>query len=250
VLDVATGSEVTRLNPVGKSWVESGQLGVFSLDGHFLVVSISGKKGGKSHATIRDMTTGNEVWRLPTHDNIDVFGAAGRFAVTTPERGPWDVGFLPSQINIWDISEKRKLGPLQTDVEGFMVKSEGLSPDGRWAFAWGALLFEHVALGHVWSLPSCRKQLEMRGTSAISCWDFDPDGRLLAVGYEDDTLQMWDIEGSEMLFDCKFHGKDGTILRFTPDGKFLAATNGESPNLQLLDLTSLRRQLAEIGLDW
>jgi len=76
------------------------------------------------------------------------------------------------------------------------------------------------------------------------------------VSYEDDTLQFWDLDRSEELFRCKWHGpmrtpdSEGTIFSFAADGSLLAASDPKSPNVEVVDLNSLHRQLAEVGLDW
>ena len=97
--------------------------------------------------------------------------------------------------------------------------------------------------------PTGDEPLKIAGPSAPGAYAFGPEGRLLAIGYRDGSVRLWDGGAGEGLFHADFCSQPVTELAFTPGGPGLAITDGRSP-IQLLDLTALRRQMAEIGLDW
>jgi WD40 repeat protein len=135
------------------------------------------------------------------------------------------------------------------------------SPDGRWLVTLDmpppdpaavlAPLPEQAAdlavILH--AFPTGNKQVEIPGPSAPSAYAFHPDGRLLAIGYQDGSMSLWDLGVGEEIFGADFCSQPVTGLAFTPDGESLAISDGRSP-IRLLDLTALGRQLAEIGLQW
>ena len=78
---------------------------------------------------------------------------------------------------------------------------------------------------------------------------FSPDSRLVAVGYRDGSVQIWDLGAGEELFRVGLRGRAIVQLAFSGNGRFLVAGDGQSA-VQLVEIPRLRRQLAEIGLDW
>jgi multidrug resistance efflux pump len=65
-----------------------------------------------------------------------------------------------------------------------------------------------------------------------------------------DALPDLTLKGTiEEVFHAGFCSQPVYQLAFTPDGESLAVADTESP-IQFVDLTELRRQLAEMGLDW
>jgi WD40 repeat protein/predicted Ser/Thr protein kinase len=241
VFDVPTGKEKSRRNTEGKFKPHAG---VFNADGHFLVNSES--KNGVEF--VLDVTTGKEIWKSPEGQHILYLGGVGPFAVTAPELG-FLFGISLSGIKVWDLHEKSNLGHLEPNNEELVFEG-GISPDGQWGFVIAGSSFGGSGGAYVWSLPSCRKHLEIQGSCDILGGVFGPGGRLM-VGYEDDTLQFWDVDRSEELFRCKWHGNSkGTIFSLSADGSLLAASDPKSPNVEVVDLNSLNRQLAEMGLDW
>ncbi len=103
----------------------------------------------------------------------------------------------------------------------------------------------------IWELKSREKPRLIRVPSLPTVQAFSPDGLLLALGFLDSSVQLWNTKTGEKLFRwTAFEQPTKLHLAFTPDGKALAASSSDSGSIQLLDLTSLRRQLAAIGLDW
>jgi WD40 repeat protein len=51
----------------------------------------------------------------------------------------------------------------------------------------------------------------------------NPDGTILAAGYLDSTIKLWDIETGEQLTILTGHSERVTSLAFSPDGTLLAS---------------------------
>jgi WD40 repeat protein len=97
---------------------------------------------------------------------------------------------------------------------------------------------------------SRRERLQNTGLSQPVAADFSSGSRLFVIGYADGTAQLWDMDEGALLFQWKAHLQALSHLAFTPDGESIASCDGLSPSIQFLHLPTLRRQLAEVGLDW
>jgi WD40 repeat protein len=66
---------------------------------------------------------------------------------------------------------------------------------------------------------------EFRGyhRSAIGCVAFSPDGRLLATGGDDRTIQVWDAVAGTWKYTLSGHRAAITSLQFLPEGRLLSA---------------------------
>jgi WD40 repeat protein len=57
---------------------------------------------------------------------------------------------------------------------------------------------------------------------------FSPDGRFLASGHEDGTVQLWQVEAGTRLATIKAHQWHVGALAFSPDGRLLATGGADS----------------------
>ena len=99
------------------------------------------------------------------------------------------------------------------------------------------------------SFPGGAKHQKIVGPSVPTAFVVNPDGRLLVIGYQDGSVKLWGISRNEEILLADFCSQAVSQLAFTPDGLSLAITDGTSP-VQFLDLSVVRQQLGEIGLDW
>jgi len=60
-------------------------------------------------------------------------------------------------------------------------------------------------------------------TSKINSVAFSPDGKMLAAGLWDGTVQIWAVEGGELLKTLRGHTRPATGVVFSPDGSKLAS---------------------------
>jgi WD40 repeat protein/serine/threonine protein kinase len=70
-----------------------------------------------------------------------------------------------------------------------------------------------------------RERTLMRLTGRVRCVAFHPGGVLLASGYEDNTVRLWDLEKSREIRSFSGHGGAITSLDFDPSGKMLVSAS-------------------------
>lgn len=79
---------------------------------------------------------------------------------------------------------------------------------------------------------------------------FSPDGRLFAASYSGLKIRLYVAATGETLADLEVPDSGSiTGLTFSPDGTRLF-TGQSADALRVWDLRLIRRQLAELGLDW
>jgi WD40 repeat protein len=210
-----------------------------------------------NYSTIWNVTTGQKInWQSPAGKEIEMLSYDGRYVLLVPDH--WHHKFFSNHkaedVEVWNILENRKVGTLDTNNRSFEIEDLALSPDGRWLLGREGGLSHDLTLteiqGHVWTLPSGRKHLDISGSATINGQAFSPDGRLLAVGFADGQIGLWDTEQGEKLFEIQSGCKHLSLLQFTSNGNSLAFADDKSPEIQILDLMKLLGQLAEIGLEW
>jgi serine/threonine protein kinase/WD40 repeat protein len=243
VWDLESGKEIARLDT--KDYFVSA---AFGSQGHLLVpLNQSGK------LAVWDVNENRAVWQAPEPpaDYLSLVGflsADGRFLVDLQ----CDL-LSGSQFIVWELPAGRKLGPFpleSTPLYASLSRDVGLVTVMYAPFIPGQAKAGGPALG-VWSLPSGKQLMSLRGLLTVPA--FSPDSGLLAVVTHDGLLKLWNIATGEELLSVPFQAKE---LVFTPDGSYLATPGpfgtpqeGHS-SILLLDLSRLRRQLADIGLDW
>ena len=64
-------------------------------------------------------------------------------------------------------------------------------------------------------------------TASISALAFSPDGTLLAVGGSAHSIQLWDMNTSQLRDSLIGHTYSVSTLAFSPDGALLASGSGD-----------------------
>jgi WD40 repeat protein len=116
----------------------------------------------------------------------------------------------------------------------------GFSPDGKW------LTTTNGREGRLWKVGTWEEGLRVEEPH----FAFSPDGRLLAVAGDGPIRLLDSTTGREYV---RLEAPETTRFLpqcFTPDGSQLIALGYESQALHVWDLRLIRRQLAELGLDW
>jgi len=136
----------------------------------------------------------------------------------------------------------------QIDLGGAPIRAWAWSPDGQTiAIAGDRSVSLYSANGS--EQPS---QLQTSASDLVHSIAFSPDSRMLAVGYSNGTLQVWDFESQSLVFalDDDPRVRDISSLVFSPDGAALAigGTNSRASSssdgiVRLLDLET-RDELA------
>jgi WD40 repeat protein len=253
--NVTTGQETGRLEETSglPGRIES----VAFTDDETALVSVISTRGPR--VSVWDVRHRREIWQSGDK-NV-------RWACLSPD-GRRLFGFSQegstgkNRMTVCEIPDGRTI--LQAEVLGVPFGSQTFSPNGQWlvkldspesrpdaAFAaFAASTTEQAESGlALLSLPGADQKLRIAGPTRPTACAFSPDSRVLAVGYQDGSAKLWDLEQREDVFCADFCSSPISQLAFTPDGAALAVTDGRSP-IQLLHLTTLRQQLADIGLSW
>ncbi len=180
-------------------------------------------------------------------------GAALAVAILPPESQ------RASSISMIDLAQGEEIA--RAEAMGAPIGMQPFSPDGRWMIAlrrdpgepfydlatsFGRARAADVVLHPI---PPGTAGQSIPGPSAPSAFAFSADSRLLAIGYRDGWLRLWDLARHEEVLFCPLRSRPIMQLALGGAGDVLAVSEGEG-NIQFVDLVQLRRQLAELQLDW
>lgn len=153
---------------------------------------------------------------------------------------------------IWDVRTREAIGMFQGRQK---AKWQGIafSADGT-TFAAGVgprrsdpapYYVDHAGVT-LWDAATRRETLHI-DTSSQPIWDLalSPDGRLLAIGFQWSGVGIRDLRTGKQWALIQRRNYQGTVvgLTFSPDGKTLAATMGQTIELWNLASSTLRQKL-------
>ena len=139
-------------------------------------------------------------------------------------------------VQIWRITDGTEVARLPIDG-GTGVH---FSPCGNW------LMTTSVPC-RLWAVGTWREARQIGGEGRC----FSPDGRLLVVQDAGKALRLVGTEtGSNGRAARKPRPAPVQSATFSPDGTRLVVTTNDGPAVHVWDLRAIRRNLAEMGLDW
>jgi serine/threonine protein kinase/WD40 repeat protein len=202
---------------------------VLSRDGRVLAVAGSRFTGSRGVVWHRDLP--GPPLQLPFHFDpryIDI-SPDGRWVATGSYWG--------TNVKVSDAMTAKFIQELPADQTARVQ----FSPDGRWLAAGGGC--------RLWQVGSWRPGPHIGGFGY--CLVFSPNGRLLAVetGYGVVRLVDPDTGREYARLEDPNQGR-AYASSFSPEGAQLAIVNADSSYIQVWDLRVIRRQMAELGLDW
>jgi WD40 repeat protein/tRNA A-37 threonylcarbamoyl transferase component Bud32 len=100
----------------------------------------------------------------------------------------------------------------------------------------------------LWSVPDCKL---VRSLGAHAAFAMSPDSRYIAAAEPAGKIRLNRIDNGELVARFDAPGEDYLAdVYFSPDGRYLFGANLERNMIHVWDLWKLRRQLAELKLDW
>jgi WD40 repeat protein len=210
---------------------EHGSLVFPSKDPSFLAVT-----GGESGVYLFDANALMEIEKLRGDRFIHTLAISpdGRWVVAS--------GWRSSSVLVWDRLSSAPPHVLQSS-NNQNVTYFAFDPSGSHLFI---STFAEISQ---WRVGTWEKQRFLPRNSVYHPLAMSVDGELLAVGEGGRSVQLLRTTDLALVATLRTPLRGLLDLRFSPDGRFLAAAATEQ-GVQVWDLESLRRELATMGLDW
>jgi WD40 repeat protein len=182
-------------------------------------------------------------------DKVELNDCYRIMSIALSSDGKWAAAtaWKDSRVRVWETATGKPEALLRDAGPDVHADSTAFSPDGLWLVVGGATGYRW------WLVDSWQPGLKIdksqwgAGPSPLA---FARRGPLLALTLAPKTVQLVNpVTGRELATltapDLHFFSS----LCFSPDGSQLAAATYDHV-VQLWDLRAIRRQLADIGLDW
>jgi WD40 repeat protein len=192
-------------------------------------VSLAVTPDGKTLAVCSALATSISLWDLATGTPAGRLSVPGREQLTclalSPDGKRLAAGYRGLDghgVLIWDLATRHAERTVAPELE--LVLGIAFSPGGRWlacACSEGVALFDAAAF---------QQRLFLRGDIPTGV-AFSPDDQVLAIPAEKlGSLRLWDVAVNRevALLDCPH--ANGAVT-FSPDGRYLIASNGEAVRL-------------------
>ena len=124
------------------------------------------------------------------------------------------------ELILWDVASGNKVNSIKGGFAPFSFSSDGNQL---------ATAYNEVKL---WNIRNPRKITEVvtlpfNEAGRVNSWacavEISPDGKLIAVGYANGTVNVWDLQTKEHLKTLKTTFAKMEFLKFSPDNKFLVS---------------------------
>ncbi len=209
----------------------------FSPDGRWLA------SGGGGRVQVYEAHTGKRAHAFEGHPAMSV--------EFSPDSSILAAGGLDSRVKLWDVALDKEICTLEGVPMGphdrHSAECLAFSPDGRMlAVGYGSRHWfdeDYDQILKIWDVASCREIRTLSGhRNSVTGVDFSPDGKWLATANLDRTVRLWDVATWKELRELA--GPVGFMsVRFSPDGRSLAAASAGPDNKILIWETATGREV-------
>lgn len=135
-----------------------------------------------------------------------------------------------STLRLWNVRQSRETATLQhiTDRTRSQIKAVTFSPDGQLLASAGV----HVKL---WNVRNRQEIATLRDEKWALAVDFSPDKEQLAVGYEDGTVKIWNVQRQRVVATREGDARHVFSVKFSQDSQLLASA-GYHGEIRLWDV--------------
>jgi WD40 repeat protein len=170
------------------------------------------------------------VWDTRSVQRKESLPALGsnNWGVALSPDGHWlAVGNASGKVHIWDWTQRRRVASFKVPFEWF----------GRLQFSRSGRFLRAIVMFNDWTTQfriwrtEDWQEVPLAGVQVAGLWwaDFSPDDRLLAAGYANGAVKLWDFPSGRHETTFTNQVKSVSAVVFSPDGRMLASTENFSP---------------------
>ena len=259
--DVATGKEIIKIqkqwpigdvafSPDGKTlaWSSARKITVWDIATQTNLIIFEASTGGQSVAFSPDgkiLVSASSydgivnLWDIETGNTVDLgHTKIASSASFSPDSTILAAGTRDGTIKLWDVVTGANVDIL-LGKRGTRVHVVASSPDGR-TIASHAITEQFI---RIWDIAT-QTMTATLGRESVTALTFSPDGKMLASGTDNYTIQLWDVVTMQNIATLEGHTYGITSLAFSPDGKMLASGAGDK-TIKLWDIVT-RQNIATL----
>jgi hypothetical protein len=238
---LTVGKETYRVPDSTIVYREDFEAAAFSADGKTVATYDGGMFG---HVQVWDVASGRRLNRLS-----DSYWASCLAFSPKKNRLAVCAGHDES-VRLWSVPGWGQVGKVNSD-DPAAIRYVAFSPDGRLlatdggkgnTLLWDANSRKRLAVLRTSEVPSGMVPISDPGVPVA----FSPDGKVLATGGIDGTVQLWDVGTRKRVATLGTHGKRVVDLAFAPNGTL--ASSGADWQLRLWDVANRRQSAATVSL--
>jgi len=175
-------------------------------------------------------------------ESLPALGSNNWGVALSPDDRWLAAGNASGKVNLWDWKERRLLKTLEVPFEWF--GNLRFSRSGRFLFA-RAVKNDHTVSARIWRTNDWAEvPLAETQSAGIMSADLSPDDRLLATGYANGAVKLWNFPSGEHETTITNHKGAVPAVLFSPDGRVLASASLDG-HVGLWDVFA-RRELATL----